>query len=145
MNEAPGNDMIKLLRAEILINTMGDDTGNITVDTPFDMVFEFFAGAEVNLNLSLLLFTASGNCIFNVATRSKTVTAGIHKSTLSIPGKLLNDEIYSVNLLFVKDMSVHLFAIEDLLTFEVVENEREGNWFGKWQGAVRPDLEFSLT
>jgi lipopolysaccharide transport system ATP-binding protein len=57
----------------------------------------------------------------------------------------LNDDLYTINLLFVKDTSVILYRIDDLLTFEVVDGPREGNWYGKWPGAVRPDLEFSLT
>jgi lipopolysaccharide transport system ATP-binding protein len=144
MEGAPGNNFVKVLRAEI-INKSESDQDNITVHTPIDIAFEFYLNTETYLNLSLLLFTASGNCIFNVGTKSALTSPGLHTSTLKIPGNLLNDELYSINLLFVKDTSTHLFGIDDLLSFEVVEGAREGNWYGKWLGAVRPSLEFSLT
>jgi len=144
LEEAPGNEAVQLLRAEIIILEKGE-TDVITVNTPIDIEFEFQLHKNTNLNLSLHLNTAGGYCIFNVATPSKPLSAGRHVSRLRIPGKLLNDGIYSINLIFVKDMAAHLFNIADLLTFEVVEFEREGNWFGKWEGAVRPDLEFSLA
>jgi len=142
--EAPGNEAVRLLRAEIVILENGD-TDIITVNTPIDIEIEFELKKPVELNLSLMLNTVAGNCVFNVVTSSKPMAAGLHTSRLRIPGKLLNDDIYSINLIFVKDSSSHLFYMQDLLTFEVVENDRAGNWFGKWAGAVRPDLEFSLT
>ena len=92
-----------------------------------------------------MLFSAAGNCVFNVSTAEKILSPGKHKSTLKIPGQLLNDGIYSVHIIFVRDTTIHVFRVDDLLTFEVIEEKREGNWFGKWDGAIRPTfLEFSL-
>ena len=142
--DAPGNDAVKLLSAEILPQ-LNNETDAIMVSTAIDVSFKFYLEKEMEVNLSLLLYTASGNCIFNVATASKPLKQGIHYSTLKIPGKLLNDDMYTINLLFVKDTSQILYLAEDLLTFEVTDEAREGNWYGKWLGAVRPDLEFSLT
>ncbi len=142
--DAPGNEAVSLLSAEI-VPEQDSRTDSILVSTAMDVNFEFELKKEMNLNLSLLLYTAAGNCIFNVTTESKPVQAGAHKSTLKIPGKLLNDDIYTMNLLFVKDTSTIVYQKEDVLTFEVTDNLREGNWYGKWLGAVRPDLEFSLT
>jgi len=142
--EAPGNKIVKLLLAEI-VNKAANDQSSITVNTPIDINFEFLLSSVLNINLSLQLFSGAGNCIFNVATSMQTLAPGIHRSMLSIPGNFLNDDIYSINLIFVKDTVSHIYYIEDLLTFEVVEERREGNWFGKWMGAVRPTfLEFSL-
>jgi lipopolysaccharide transport system ATP-binding protein len=141
--DAPGNDAVRLLRAEIIVHDE-EDTDIITVNTSIDIEIEFELIKPVQLNLSLLLNSVAGSCIFNVGTPAVQIAAGRHVSRLLIPGKLLNDDIYSINLIFVKDMATHLFYMHDLLTFEVVENAREGNWFGKWPGAVRPDLEFSL-
>ncbi len=142
--DAPGNSIVKLLSAQIRPQNE-DGSGDILVTTPIDVVFKFYLDKTVNLNLSFLLYTASGNCIFNVATTPKDVGQGVHESVLRIPGKLLNDDIYTINLLFVKDASVIIFGLEDLLTFEVSDIIRAGNWYGKWLGAVRPDLDFSLA
>jgi lipopolysaccharide transport system ATP-binding protein len=143
-DEAPGNDAVKLLNAEVIPH-LENETGSIMVSTSIDIAFKFSIKKQQNINLSLLLYTASGNCIFNVATDSKPLQPGTHTSTLKIPGRLLNDDIYTITLLFVKDTSTIIFNIEDLLTFEVVDEVRDVNWYGKWLGAVRPDLEFSLV
>ncbi|MCW3123688.1 MAG: transporter [Flavipsychrobacter sp.] len=142
--EAAGNDVVSLLHAEIAPQ-LSDPSDQILVTTPIDIIFRFRLHKDMHLNLSLLLFTASGNCIFNVVTTPKDVKAGYHESVLKIPRQLLNDDIYTINLLFVKDASVVIYSLEDLLTFEVSDIVRDGNWYGKWLGAVRPDLDFSLT
>jgi lipopolysaccharide transport system ATP-binding protein len=141
--EAPGNDTIKMIRAEVL--PVGNDADTILVSTPVDISIEFYLHKEMELNLSLFLYTAAGNCIFNVASPSKSLKPGIHHSILKIPGKLLNDDMYTINLFFVKDTSVIMFTTDDVLTFEVTDVARQGNWYGKWPGAIRPDIEFSLT
>ena len=146
VDEAPGNSFIKLVRAEVQVE-LANPNDPITVSTSLRLHFDFINYTDDNqINLSLLLYTSSGVCIFNVGTSSVALKKGKqYSSTLDIPGNLLNDDIYTVNLLFVKNTSVILYAIEELLTFEVFDDQRDGNWYGKWLGAVRPKLNFTLT
>jgi len=142
--EAPDGHVIKLLVAEI-IPELANDTDPITVNTNIKLKFEFISCTDSLINLSLLLYTSSGGCIFNVGTKSMMLKKGQrYISELEIPANLLNDDIYTVNLLFVKDTSVILFKMDDLLTFEVFDEQRTGNWYGKWLGAVRPQLNFTI-
>ena len=62
-----------------------------------------------------------------------------------IPGNFLNDGNYSIRLLLVKDTSIPLLDLHDLLSFEVLDSERSGNWYGKVLGAVRPKFDWHLT
>lgn len=145
-NEAPGNEYIKMVAARAIPH-VANPNDPITVGTPITMQFEFISYLDkVPIELSLLLFTFAGVCIFNLGAGPLTLEKGKkYKSELQIPGNLLNDDIYTINLLFVKDSSTKIFTIEDLLTFEVVDEAREGSWFGKWPGAIRPILPFTLT
>ncbi len=143
--EAPGNDKIRLQSAEIVLHG-ADDNSVIDVNTAFDVKFGFYNGVENQMvNLSFFLYTASGVCIFNVGTIAKRLTKGHHTSTLKIPAKLLNDDVYTINLFFVKDTASVLYKVEDLLTFEVVDGQRDVAWYGKWPGAIRPSLDFSVS
>ena len=54
----------------------------------------------------------------------------------------LNDNIYSVTVQIVKDTSATLYIHPDILIYEIIEGERDGNWFGKWPGIVRPKLKW---
>lgn len=142
--DAPGNDKVSLLSAEIVPHNQGDNN-ILDVNTPFDVSFEFHNNIEgQKLNMSLVLNTMSGVCVFNVGTSSVELSKGEHTSTLKIPGKLLNDDVYTISLYIVKDASSVVYVMHDILTFEVVDEQRHGAWFGKLPGAVRPSLEFSL-
>jgi lipopolysaccharide transport system ATP-binding protein len=142
--DAPGNELVKILEAEIIAEP-GGDSDILDINTGFDIRFVFYNNVEdLQINLSVVLYTTTGNCIFNVASDARALKKGVHTSVLRIPGKLLNDDIYTISLFVVKDTSSVLYHIDDLLTFEVVEGRREGNWFGKHIGAVRPNLEFSI-
>lgn len=140
-----GNSFVELISADVLPR-LKNDVDNITVKSPIDIRFEFVSNTDALINLSLHLYSSTGVCIFNVGTNPTPLKKGQRcVSRLEIPGDLLNDDIYSVNLMFVKDTSVILFSMDDLLTFEVFDDQREGNWFGKWPGAIRPTLNFTLT
>lgn len=145
MEDAPGNDKISVLASE-LVPYPTNGTPTIDVATSFDIKTTFYNHVEgQKINMSLVLYTASGNCIFNVSTPSMSLGKGEHTGVLKIPARLLNDDIYSVTMFFIKDNSAVLYMMEDLLTFEVIDEPRNDAWFGKWIGAVRPSLDFSLT
>lgn len=91
-----------------------------------------------------MLNTPAGLCIFNTGTKSIPLEIGDHEGVLTIPGRLLNDDIYTIRLFFVKDTSTTVFRIDDILTFEVADEPRTVSWYGKWEGAVRPTLPFTL-
>jgi lipopolysaccharide transport system ATP-binding protein len=145
--DAPGNENITVLSARITSVKNEQGTGTIDVNSSFDMEFEFINHVAGNsVNLSLILYTTSGVCVFNVSTPVMKLEARKYKSVLHIPGSLLNDDIYTIVVHFVKDVSSFLFSMEDLLTFEVQDVRRgDTGWYGKWPGAVRPTLlEFTL-
>jgi len=70
---------------------------------------------------------------------------GLFKSTCYVPASLLNDGTYRVDLLVVKDESTGIYAHDGILNFAVHEamETRRGSWYGKWPGAVRPNLRWS--
>jgi len=144
--EAPGNESIKMVSAKVVPDLAGE-TDAITVATRLLLKFEFINYTDGDpVNLSLYLNTSAGGCIFNLGTPQITLVKGQkYYSELEIPGNFLNDDIYTIDLLFVKDRSKVIFAINDVLTFEVFDEQRQGNWYGKWPGAVRPALKFTLT
>ncbi len=142
---APGNDKVRFHR----VNVMADEdtqTGIMTVDTPIKILFEFrnyVAGAY--LSLSMVLYDQQDVCIFNTSSEAKHVSAGLVQGVCHIPGNLLNDSTYRVRILIVQDASFALLDIDNVAMFEVQDIPRQGNWYGKWIGAVRPKLKWSIN
>jgi lipopolysaccharide transport system ATP-binding protein len=56
---------------------------------------------------------------------------------------LLNDDSYTVRLVIVRDTNVGLFDEFNVLSFDVHDIERDGGWFGKWIGVIRPEFEWA--
>jgi lipopolysaccharide transport system ATP-binding protein len=141
--EAPGNDQIRLQRAIVYKNGSSPSEGQIMYLTDA-LVFEFAFwnnAPGVHLNLSLVLNTVKGEVIFNVVTDDKPIGEGLHVTKFHVPANLLNDNVYSVDLYFIKNLKETICLIENAVSFEVHDAPREKAWYGKWIGAVRPKFE----
>jgi lipopolysaccharide transport system ATP-binding protein len=146
IEDAPGNDAIRLKR--VTVSPVGvEETSAITVETPIEIEFEFWnlLSEPTGINLSLVLWSVAGECIFNVGSTCVELAPGLGRGVCRIPGDFLNDNKYSVEIYFVKDKSIVLYKQADVVTFEVQDVRRNTNWYGKWIGAVRPKLDFDLS
>ena len=139
---APGNASVRMHSVKIAYE--GEASGvSLTVASPVDMEFEFWNFEQgALLNISVVLYDNQEVCIFNTASSAKVYPKGIVKGTCHIPGNFLNDGVYRVRLLIVKDTSVALIDLDNVAIFEVRDVEREGAWYGKWIGAVRPTFKW---
>jgi lipopolysaccharide transport system ATP-binding protein len=143
---APGNERVRIrsIRARPI---MGCSSDPITVQTSFVLEFEYWnLEPDARLNLSLHLYNQQGITILNSvpvnepAWHGRAFPVGLFRSACHVPGNLLNDGLYRVLLLVVKDQGTVIFSLNDALVFNVLDRERPGDWHGKWEGAVRPDL-----
>jgi len=143
-SNAPGNDMVRLHHISIT-KIKQNYIDSITVETPIQLKAAFWNYLpDAILNFSIVLYSLDGTPIFNTYSKGHSMPGGLIWGSVVIPGNLLNDGIHSVRLLVVKDRSVALLDIYDLLVFEVHDVERSGNWFGKVVGAVRPKFNWVL-
>lgn len=150
IDTAPGNEKVRIHR--VCIKPIDNSSANeMTIRTPFSMEFEYW-NLEDNsfLNLSLHIYNEMGLLVFNTAPVSepkwmgKPFPKGLFKSTCLVPGDLLNDGFYRVELLMVKNQGIVIYKNEELLLFAI--NDDPGMrtaWFGKWQGIVRPNLTWT--
>jgi lipopolysaccharide transport system ATP-binding protein len=102
------------------------------------------------LNLSLVLINEQGIPVFNTGPiyepvwNGRPFPIGLFRSTCYIPGDLLNDGTYRILLLLVKNQKYIIHRQQDILLFEVHDTgEGRGSWFGKWNGVIRPNLEWA--
>ena len=117
------------------------ETDHLTVRTPFHVCFEFWVLQPAFLNLSMHVKSISGETIFAVPSPRVDCGPGIAGFTCDVPGDLMNDGVYSITMMIVKE-STAIFVLDDSITFEIHDVERTGNWWGKRPGAVRPNLNW---
>jgi lipopolysaccharide transport system ATP-binding protein len=141
LDEAPGNEVARLKHVSI---TPENSQEVIDVTTPLAFKCEFVSNIQdAPVSISMHLFSATGECIFNVATSAVTGKKGVVEGVCHIPGNFLNDGLYTISVMLVSN-NKPVIKCPEVLSFEVVD-VRDSTWFGKWPGAVRPQLSFPIT
>lgn len=142
--EAPGNEWIRFKSVE-LVPDLENEGDVIDIRTPLTVKFQFWNMQDnVVLNMGMDLFGYGGECIFDVPSTEMLCQKGLVEGECKIPGNFLNDGSYYLSLMVVKDTSVKLFYLEECLSFDVADYRGNTNWYGKWQGAVRPRFPFEI-
>jgi lipopolysaccharide transport system ATP-binding protein len=146
---APGNDVVRLHRAAV-VRDDGEPASTLAVHDGFGLAIEYWnlmPGAH--LNVSLTIYNQDGTCV--LATPSVTdphwhgrpFVSGLYRSVCRIPAHLLNDGVYRISVMVVRDLSHAEYWHDDVITFEIHDSpEGRGGWYGKWIGAVRPSLQW---
>jgi lipopolysaccharide transport system ATP-binding protein len=144
LSTAPGNEYLRIQSVE-LIPELADKASVIDVRTPLTFRFKFWNNADkVELNTNLLLFSQSGDCIFDLSSPLFNFGKGLIEGECRIPGNFLNDGSYYLSLIFVRDKGVQLFQFENCISFDVEDYRVNTTWYGKWWGAVRPQFPFTM-
>ena len=144
--EAPGNEFTRLKSIE-LKPIREDGKSIITVKSSLEINISVWNYVEdLVANLSLHLYAATGECVFNVITQlpPPTIGVGLHHARCVIPKELLNTGVFYVSFMLVQDTAKPLFNFEEVLTFEVEEERENTNWHGKYPGFVRPNIDFKI-
>lgn len=149
---AAGNDNVRMRRVQLTPQVVpGGDATMIRVDTPVDLEVEYENLKEgTPLVVNLAVHTLDGTLVFVSQTTSdknwhgRKFDRGIYRSTCRIPANLLNDGTYRIRVLFLDEAVKHLYNIDDAMFFTVHDiAHREGSWYGKWLGVVRPQLQWT--
>ena len=142
--EAPGNDRIRFKSIQLVPQLKNQDEP-IDVRTPLTVKFQFWnMQDDINISTSLWLHSYAGECIFDLPSPSILCSEGLVEGECTIPGNFLNDGSYFISLFVAKDTSTKLFLFEECLAFDVEDYRGDIQWYGKWQGAVRPKFPFRL-
>ena len=148
VSDAPGNAEVRIRRARVRPR---DDrlSGALSIHDSFS--FEFLVqnlSLDVQLNVNLQLYNEHGLLIFESApvddsTWERPLPKGTFRYTCQVPGNLLNDGIHRATLVIIKNYDQILHREEDILIFEIVDSiHKRAGWYGSWDGAVRPMLDW---
>jgi lipopolysaccharide transport system ATP-binding protein len=123
---APGTDEVRIRR--VFVRPALDKNKKVLLTTQdIEVGVEFWClKSEQDLAITLHVKTHDGIVVFSTA-------------------DLLNNNMYFVRLLVVKNQANVVFNIEEALAFEVVDSgERRGVYFGKRLGVVGPLLAWNM-
>ncbi|MGB0917775.1 MAG: ABC transporter ATP-binding protein [Flavobacteriales bacterium] len=138
---------IQILRAEVA--RLSDSTDLIFVGDGVKATFQFRIDlkSEEPINISLNLFHVNGQIIFNSVSSIVNIRKGVLTAEMTIPTNLLNNGLFRVMLMVVKNRSVALFKMDEAIVFEVQDKRDEDEkWFGDMSDhLIRPALDWNLS
>jgi lipopolysaccharide transport system ATP-binding protein len=94
--------------------------------------------------MDIILYNLDNSVVFNSCSKPNDMKPGSYAFTCEIPGGLLNDGYHSITIAGVLNHTLVVCKHEKIINFCVVEKEREIKWTGKWPGAVRPKLQWTI-
>lgn len=141
---APGNDLIRFKEVALEPHFVNGDQ-SLDVRTPLTVKFKFWnLTDDIFISLGLLLFSYTGECIFDNQSDAKHFHKGLIEGECVIPGNFLNDGSYYISLQVTGDNSIPLFYFEECMSFDLDDYRSEHTWSGKWTGVVRPHFPFQI-
>ena len=135
-NEATGNEFIRINKIEIQ-----PVTPYISDELIIHFSFWNFTDDQ-EINLAFDIIDLQELVIFGSGFKFKKDPNNLCSATCQIPADLMNDGIYSLNLYFSSAEMRPLLKLIDIISFEVVDKERNYAYFGKINGVIRPKLNW---
>ncbi|TGE06319.1 ABC transporter ATP-binding protein [Hymenobacter fodinae] len=143
--EAPGNEFVQFQSVELVPHLLTDKMP-LDVRVPFTVRFRMKNLVDKSLlSIHLGLYTSSGDCVLTVPSAAGVYREGMLAGECTIPGNFLNDGAYYISL-YVLAGTAPVYDLESCLTFDLEDYRGdESGWKGKWWGAVRPLIPFSVA
>lgn len=139
---APGDGAAWLTRVKVAPEG-GRDVGHVEVTVPLMIVVEYYNSVPGRvLSVSVVIYTQDDQCVLSTGSGAASRDAGAYQAVCFIPGGFLNDETYRLRVFLIADDSRAIVDQDHLVTFQLHDVPRQGNWFGKWIGVVRPTFEW---
>jgi lipopolysaccharide transport system ATP-binding protein len=140
LEKAPGNDIIKVSEVTVRPQLM-EGRNKIDISTPLNINYKIYNYLpKLSLISEMLLFNASGECIFVLSHDPIVCSVGFIKGTCTIPGNFLNDGPYYISFCFFNEKRDELLYFQECLHFTVEDIVEKKDWYAKWWGYIRPSF-----
>lgn len=141
INDAIGNEFIKVKSVKTLHE--GDV---LSIDKEIKIEIQFWNLSDFDeILVGFDLMHVSGINVFSSGNSFRAKKGSLSIVTCIIPANFLNNDIYSVYLMFFNKNILPLYSKQDIITFEVDDAIRTNNHTGKVSGVVRPQLQWELS
>ncbi len=121
LNDAPGNDKIKVL--EIKVANKNNDN-KFYIDSKLTLFFTLYSNIEgATIDATIRVKNSQETVIFSdgkLLAENKNSKKGIYNISLDLPHKLLNSDIYSIDLIVGENRRYALLNEQNILNFEIL-------------------------
>jgi len=140
-NPISGNELVAINSIEVITKT---NDGAFSIDEALIIKVSFTNKAVSSpINVNLFFNTPDGTNIFATCSVSTEFAKGEIRLKCLIPANILNDNIYSIDVMVVTNSAAILF-VKEILIIEGIEPARGEGWLDKFPGYIRPLFEWSI-
>lgn len=113
--------------------------GAFDIDKDLDIEIKLESKEDYNvININLFFNLSDGTNVFATCSEAGALKKGSFIYKCTIPANTLNDLMYSLDLMVVKDGLKVLANVKEVLLLEGIEDRRDGDWLGEFPGMIRP-------
>ena len=130
------------------INIISDfNLSPFDIEHPIYIDFKYAASFKTNkISIGIEVFNQQNICILK-STSPKIVSndCSQNNTRFTIPGNLLNEDFYRVDLYVFENSTNIVFSFKDIMFFETMEYSRDSNYLSNWIGVIKPKLNIETT
>lgn len=138
--DAPGNERGRILSVQVY---SGSDDFLIEAESYVEVVYENLYHGQ-NMNVSLSVFADDETYVLSTPNLNRYPhEKGIYRSRCTLPKNFFNTKDYYFTILLVGDNYELVAQLDKVIKAQYIENgDFRGEYFGKWNGLVRPHLNW---
>lgn len=149
---APGNEKLRL-NAIALQDQDGASRSVFDLSEGIQVVMDFSVhAAETRVNPVVRVKNAAGMIVFTTANYAeehwgmRDYPPGSYQARCAIPGHVLNEGLYAVDVLLVENTRYPTARVDGQLGFSILDGgEQRGDYCGQWLGLIRPQCEWQTS
>jgi homopolymeric O-antigen transport system ATP-binding protein len=150
MASAPGDDFVRVRKVEI-ITERGDHQSPIEMDTPFQIGIEYWNHVEkANLIIEIIVRASDGSALFHSFSneeenlREHLLPRGLFRSVCLVPGNLLNEGKFQIEVYFLHGSTSNYFSLIDAGVITVLDTKPRParTYYGRFIGNIHPRLRW---
>ena len=130
---------------KIALHSVERETDMLTRNDDIGIVTTLSVIRELEFYVGLILRAGNGEVVFETASKLALFEKGNYKVECKIPARLLNSNLYTIQINIIARGPKLLHYAEDVLRFEIFETEAANDFYGKVLGVIRPDLEWMIA
>ncbi len=139
LQDAPGNEQVR-------IRSMKVNPDKITIESDFYIDIELVnTGNQSRFYIAIDFVNMNEVVAFGTGSSVDVVAGNSITTRCLIPGNLMNDDEYLINLYLLNSEKVLLYSKQSILSFEIRDSKREEfGYLQKVNGVVRPKLNWVI-
>ena len=129
------------------INIESSAFNNETFTNNCDLIVTIYTNVKtenINLLMDLCLYNIEGLLVFDVVSPPRYFNKGKVEFKCIIPRNLLNIGNYSMSFSVVQNHNSTICKLDNILNFEIVEGQREIEYYNNWPGQIRPKFDWII-